>query len=292
MQCARPQGITVSRLDVCHAVVVQLPVAVGLATDRPPVVGPGAWPRAPTGRWRTITSSSSRTTMRGDACRTLPKRMKRKSATSPDSMEGESRFAVALCRDNGAVQAPPRPRSRSGPARAARRREAAGAVRDRARPRSLGSRLPVRRPARDHLRRGRAGRRAPGRGGADRRRDRARRRLGGRGRGPGRRAARSRPSDLVRDRAGRDLQAPRARAVCGSGHRAAGLRGVRNHRAGGRRGRAGRLPVRAQADRSPGPARAHLRGGRRTRSTRRSKTPSSSPGAASCWSRSSSTGPR
>src|SRR3954451_9970297 len=42
--------------------------------------------------------------MRGEACRTLPKRMKRKSATSPGSIEGESRFAVALRRDNGAVQ--------------------------------------------------------------------------------------------------------------------------------------------------------------------------------------------
>ena len=91
------------------------------------------------------------------------------------------------------VEGPPDRRTRllvlgagPGAARAARRRAQARSVRDRGRPEPGRARVPLRRPARDHLDRGRARDRAARRGRARRRPDRARHRLAGRDRGAGR----------------------------------------------------------------------------------------------------------
>ena len=159
------------------------------------------------------------------------------------------------------------------------------------RPRSVCARLPLRRPSRDHLRRGRAADRPPRRRRAGRRPDRARHRLAGRDRGADRRAARAaapaRPGD---GRAG-DLEA-RASAS-GSPRRASrsprhvvcsGARGGDRRRGSGlgypcvvkapdRQGQKGLALVRATDE---------ARGGRsRSRSTRRASSVAARRGARS-----------
>ena len=156
-------------------------------------------------------------------------------------------------------QASPRPRRRAGAAGPPCGGAGARAARDRRRPRAVGAGIPLRRPARDRLDRGRVRHRAPRRRRARRRADRARDRLAGRDRGTRRGTAGAAAPDLARDGDALHVEAASARALRRGGRPAAGVRGLLRRGRGGGGGGAHRLSVRHQGAGPPGPARADAR---------------------------------